>query len=298
MSVAAEAVRGGTGAGVVRRLAGFAVEQKVGAAALAVIVAMALAALLAGFIAPFDPLAVDFAAMLSAPSAAHLLGTDPFGRDILSRLIYGARTALSIGFFSSIAGCSLGALIGVASAYFGGLFDLLVQRLVDIMLACPVIVLALVMVTVLGHRLVGQVDVNLIAAIAISIVPSATRVLRASALAIRHLSYIDAARASGYGDLRIIMRHMMPNIVAPYLIILTAYVGQAILLEASLSFIGLGVTEPQPAWGLMLSGDAFSFYRDAPWVILAPGLTISLAVFAFNLFGDALRDWLDPQFRN
>jgi peptide/nickel transport system permease protein len=154
------------------------------------------------------------------------------------------------------------------------------------------------MVTVLGHRLVGQVDVNLIAAIAISIVPSATRVLRASALAIRHLSYIDAARASGYGDLRIIMRHMMPNIVAPYLIILTAYVGQAILLEASLSFIGLGVTEPQPAWGLMLSGDAFSFYRDAPWVILAPGLTISLAVFAFNLFGDALRDWLDPKFRN
>jgi peptide/nickel transport system permease protein len=298
MSGVAELPAGAAGAGLLHQLAGFAVEQKVGAAALAVIVVMALAALLAGSIAPFDPVAVDFAAMLSAPSRMHLFGTDPFGRDILSRIIYGARTALSIGFFSAILGCSLGALIGVASAYFGGLFDLLVQRLVDIMLACPIIVLALVMVTVLSHRLVGQVDLNLIAAIAISIVPSATRVLRAAALSIRHLSYIDAARAAGYGDLRIIMRHMMPNIAAPYLIMLTAYVGQAILLEASLSFIGLGVTEPQPAWGLMLAGDAFSFYRDAPWVILAPGLTISLAVFAFNLFGDSLRDWLDPKFKS
>jgi peptide/nickel transport system permease protein len=292
------AAAAGGGNGFFRQLAGFAAEQKIGAAALAIIVAMALAATFAGLIAPYDPLTVDFMAMLSAPSPTHLFGTDAFGRDILSRLIYGARTALSIGFFSSVVGCSLGALIGVASAYFGGLFDLLVQRLVDIMLSCPIIVLALVMVTVLGHRLVGQVDVNLIAAIAISIVPSATRVLRASALSIRHLSYIDAARAAGYGDLRIIMRHMMPNIAAPYLIMLTAYVGQAILLEATLSFIGLGVTEPQPAWGLMLAGDAFSFYRDAPWVILAPGLTISLAVFAFNLFGDALRDWLDPKFKN
>jgi peptide/nickel transport system permease protein len=278
-------------------LVSFLRQQPVGAVALLVILIMAAAAVFAGTVAPYDPLAVDFTAMLGPPSSAHWLGADGFGRDILSRIIYGARTALVIGFFSSFIGCSIGALIGVASAYYGGAVDLAIQRVADILLACPIIILALVMVTVLGRRLVGEIDLNLIAAITIPIVPSATRVLRSAALSIRELSYVDAARACGYGDLRIMLRHILPNTAAPYLILLTAYVGQAILLEASLSFLGLGVTEPAPAWGLMLAGDASSLYRDAPWIILAPGLAISLAVFSFNLFGDSLRDWLDPKFK-
>jgi peptide/nickel transport system permease protein len=268
-----------------------------GAAGLLVILVMAAAAAFAEWVAPYDPLAIDFAAMLAAPSPDHWLGTDAFGRDILSRIIYGARTALTIGFMSSFIGCTVGAVIGVASAYFGGRVDLVVQRFVDIVLAFPIIVLALVVVAMLGRNLVLDIDVNLIFAIAIPIMPKVARVVRSAALAIREMPYIDAARAAGYSHARIIFRHMCPNIAAPYLIMLTAYVAQAILLEASLSFLGLGVSEPKPAWGLMLSGNASDFYREAPWMILFPGLAISLAVFAFNLFGDSLRDWLDPKFK-
>ncbi|GAC1343358.1 MAG: ABC transporter permease [Acetobacteraceae bacterium] len=275
----------------------FARAQPLGLAGLLVILAMVGAAVLADVISPYDPEAVDFAAMLGPPSPEHVLGTDPFGRDILTRIVFGARTALSIGIVSSGLGCTLGGLLGVASAYFGGRIDLLLQRLIDIVLSFPIIVLALVVVALVGKRPVAGVDLNLIAAIAIPIVPRAARVVRAAALSVRAMPYVDAARAGGYGHAYIIVRHMAPNVLAPYLILLTAYVAQAILLEASLSFLGLGVSEPKPAWGLMLSGDAANFYQDAPWMVLFPGLAISLAVFAFNLFGDALRDWLDPRFR-
>jgi peptide/nickel transport system permease protein len=166
-----------------------------------------------------------------------------------------------------------------------------------VMLAFPIIVLALVVVAMLGRNLVGGVDVNLIVAIAIPIVPKVARVVRSAALSIREMPYIDAARAAGFSHTRIIFRHMVPNVSAPFLIMFTAFIAQAILLEASLSFLGLGVTEPTPAWGLMLSGNASDFYREAPWMILFPGLAISVAVFAFNLFGDSLRDWLDPKFK-
>jgi peptide/nickel transport system permease protein len=272
-------------------------QQPLGAAGLAIVALMAFAALLAPVVAPYDPLAVDYGAMLAAPSAEHLFGTDAFGRDVLSRVIWGARTALAIGLLSSFAGCVLGAVIGTASAYFGGAIDLVIQRFVDILLSFPIIVLALVVVTVLGKWQVLGIDLNLVLAIAIPIVPKVARVVRSAALAIRAMPYIDAARTAGYSHARIIFRHMTPNIVAPFLIMLTAFIAQAILLEASLSFLGLGVTEPTPAWGLMLSGNAADFYREAPWMILFPGLAISLAVFAFNLFGDALRDWLDPKFK-
>ncbi|MFO0157607.1 MAG: ABC transporter permease, partial [bacterium] len=214
-----------------------------------------------------------------------------------SRVIYGARTALTIGFFSSLFGCTLGAVVGVSSAYFGGRIDMAVQRFIDVMLAFPIIVLALVVVAMLGRNLVGGVDVNLSVAIASPIVPKVARVVRSAALSIREMPYIDAARAAGFGHVRIIFRHMVPNVSAPFLIMFTAFIAQAILLEASLSFLGLGVTEPTPAWGLMLSGNASDFYREAPWMILFPGLAISVAVFAFNLFGDRLRDWLDPKFK-
>ncbi len=278
-------------------LAQFMRAQPLGVVALVVILAMAVAGVFAELVAPRDPLDIDFAAMLTAPSSEHWAGTDAFGRDILSRLIYGARTALSIGFLSSMTGCTLGAAIGVTSAYFGGRIDDVIQRITDILLSFPIVVLALVVVAMLGRKLLFGVDVNLIVAIAIPIVPKVIRVVRAAALTVREMPYLDAARAGGYSHARIIFRHMAPNVAAPYLIMLTAYIAQAILLEASLSFLGLGVAEPTPSWGLMLSGNASDFYREAPWMILFPGLAISLAVFAFNLFGDSLRDWLDPKFR-
>ncbi|MGB5079930.1 MAG: ABC transporter permease [Burkholderiales bacterium] len=275
----------------------FMTQQPLGAAGLVIIVLMGVCAAFAPWVAPYDPLTVDYGAMLGAPSREHWLGTDSFGRDVLSRIIYGARTALAIGFIASFLGCTAGAVIGVASAYFGGKIDLFIQGVMDVLLSFPIIVLAITVVAVLGNFVVLGIDVNLIIAISVPMLPRVERVVRASALAIRELPYIDAARAAGYSHTRIIFRHIVPNVTAPYLILLTAFVAQAILAEASLSFLGLGVTEPTPSWGLMLSGAAADFYQQAPWMIVYPGIAISLGVFAFNLFGDSLRDWLDPKIK-
>jgi len=275
----------------------FCRQQPLGAISFAIIFVMMFAGIFCELVAPYDPLAIDFASILAAPSWEHWCGTDAYGRDICSRLIYGSRTALVIGFTSSFLGSTLGAMLGVASAYFGGRIDNWIQRVMDILLAFPLIVLALVVVAALRKFVIGGVDVNLILAIAIPIIPRVARVVRAAALGVRVMPYVDAARAAGYSSKRIIFRHMAPNVVAPYLIMLTAFIAQAILAEASLSFLGLGVVEPTAAWGLMLSGNAADFYREAPWMILFPGVAISLAVFAFNLFGDALRDYLDPRFK-
>ena len=270
----------------------FARQRPLGAAGAVIIVLMLLSAVAAPLIAPYHPLETDFLAQFSPPTTTHWLGTDAFGRDLLSRLLYGARTALLVGFVSALLGATLGALIGVASAYFGGHVDLLIQRVVDLFLAFPIIILALAVVSILGTG-VG----NVIMAITVPMIPHCARVVRASALAVRQMPYVDAARAAGFGPSRIIFRHMLPNVMAPYLIMLTAYVGQAILLEASLSFLGLGVAEPTAAWGLMLRGAAVEFAETAPWLAIFPGLAISLGVFAFNLFGDSLRDALDPRLR-
>lgn len=270
----------------------FVRQKPLGTAGALVIIIMVIAATFADVLAPYDPLTTNYAAMLQAPSFQHWLGTDTFGRDILSRIIYGSRTALFIGLGASFLGATIGAIIGVASAYFGGRIDLLVQRLIDIVMSFPIIVLALAVVAVLGSGII-----NLILAITIPFIPRIARVVRSSALAIRETPYVDAARAMGYRHARIIFRHMLPNVVAPYLIMLTAFLGQAILLEASLSFLGLGVTEPTPAWGLMLKGAAVEFAERAPWMGIFPGLAISAAVFGFNLFGDSLRDVLDPKLR-
>ena len=275
----------------------FCRQQPLGAISFAIICAMMIAGIFCEWVAPYDPLAIDFASLLVAPSWDHWCGTDAFGRDICSRLIYGSRTALVIGFTSSFLGSSVGAILGIASAYFGGRIDNWIQRVVDVLLAFPIIVLALVVVAAFGKQLLVGIDVNLIFAITIPIVPRVARVVRAAALSVRVMPYVDAARAAGYSHTRIIFRHMAPNVVAPYLIMLTAFVAQAILAEASLSFLGLGVQEPSAAWGLMLSGNAADFYRQAPWMILFPGVAISIAVFAFNLFGDSLRDYLDPRFK-
>jgi peptide/nickel transport system permease protein len=274
----------------------FFLSQPLGFVGLLIILAYAVAAIFAPKLAPYDPEAINFAAQLASPNADHLLGTDKLGRDVLSRLIYGARTALAIGVFSALLGCTLGAIIGAASGYFGGKIDQIIQRLVDVMLAFPIIVLAMVVVAALGKWNVFGVDLNLIIAIALPMIPKMARIARSSTLSIAAMPYIDAARASGFSNARIIFRHILPNIIAPYLIMLTAFIAQAILLEASLSFLGLGVTEPTPAWGLMLS-EAPEFVRAAPWMIIFPGLCITFAVFAFNLLGDSLRDWLDPKMK-
>jgi peptide/nickel transport system permease protein len=270
----------------------FVRRRPLGAVGAAIIIAMIVAAALASIIAPYDPLANDYGSMLQAPSAAHWFGTDSFGRDVLSRVIYGARAALWVGFASAFIGASVGAVIGVASAYFGGKTDLIAQRLMDLLLSFPLIILALVIVSVLGTG-----TANVISAITIPMLPRCALVVRSSALALREMPFVEAARALGFGPLRIVLRHMLPNVMAPYLIMLTAFLGQAILLEASLSFLGLGVSEPQAAWGLMLRGAAVDFAERAPWMAIFPGLAISLSVFAFNLFGDSLRDTLDPRLR-
>jgi len=278
-------------------IAEFVRQQPLGTVSFFIIVAMMFAGLFSELVSPYDPLAIDFASIMAPPSGTHWCGTDAFGRDICARLIYGSRTALVIGFTSSFIGSSIGAVLGIASAYFGGRIDSWIQRVMDVLLAFPIIVLALVVVAAFGKFLVGGIDLNLIIAIAIPIVPRVARVVRAAAFSVRVMPYVDAARAAGYSHARIIFRHMAPNVVAPYLIMLTAFIAQAILAEASLSFLGLGVQEPTAAWGLMLSGNASDFYRQAPWMILFPGVAISLAVFAFNLFGDSLRDFLDPRFK-
>ena len=268
-------------------------SQPLGAAGALVVITMIVLAVFAEYISPYDPELNAFEHMLEAPNADFWFGTDQFGRDILTRLIYGARTALFVGFTCAFVGGFGGLVLGVASAYYGGTFDLIVQRIMDVFMAFPLIILALAVVATLGTGVE-----NVIIAITIPFIPQCARVVRSSALSIREIPYVDAARACGFSDARIILRHMTPNVMAPFLIMLSTFVGQAILLEASLSFLGLGVQEPIPAWGLMLQGGAEEYAESAPWVPIFPGIAISLAVFGFNLFGDALRDLLDPKLRN
>ena len=278
---------------LVRRLWDLARRQPLGTAGAFVVVLMATAAATAGILTPFDPERASLQHMLTPPGGQFLMGTDEFGRDILTRVLYGARTALFIGLVSAFVGAIAGLIIGVASAYFGGLFDLIVQRIVDIFLAFPLIIMALAVVATLGPGVQ-----NVIIAIIVPFIPQCARVVRSSALSIREIPYVDAARALGYSHARIILRHMAPNVMAPFLIMLTYFVGQAILLEAVLSYLGMGVQDPTPAWGLMLKGAAVEFIESAPWLSIFPGLAITLAVFGFNLFGDALRDLLDPKLRS
>ncbi len=268
-------------------------RHPLGAAGAVVVFVMIFMAVFAEILTPYDPELNAFEHMLEPPNLQFLMGTDQFGRDQLARIIYGARTALFVGFSSAFVGATLGLVLGVASAYFGGRFDLVFQRVMDVFMAFPLIIMALAVVSILGPGIE-----NVIIAITIPFIPFCARVVRSSALALREIPYIDAARALGYSHARIILRHMVPNVMAPYLIMITAFVGQAILLEASLSYLGLGVQEPTPAWGLMLQGGAEEYAESAPWVAIWPGIAISLAVFGFNLFGDALRDVLDPKLRS
>jgi peptide/nickel transport system permease protein len=274
------------------QVTGFIRAKPLGAAGAVIILAMLLVALLAHALAPYDPYLADYGAQFARPSAEHWLGTDEFGRDVLSRIMYGARIALFVGFAASFAGCSLGAALGVVSAYCGGTVDLLLERVMDVLLAFPQLILALAVASILGPAVP-----NVVIAVAIPIIPRAARVVRATALSIKENQYVEAAHGLGASHYRVVAQHLLPNVFAPYLIILTAQLGTAILAEAALSYLGLGAAEPTPSWGLMLSGSAPAYAEKAPWIGLFPGIAISLAVFGFSLFGDSLRDALDPKLR-
>lgn len=273
----------------------FIQRRPLGAVGLFLMLLMIFAAVLADRIAPYDPTAISFKDLLAPPSADHIFGTDNFGRDVFSRVLFGARTALLVGFVASVVGCTAGLVLGIVGAYVGGRTDEIIQRLMDVLLSFPLIVIAIAVVAALGT---GEDKIgNVIAAITVPIIPRVSRVVRSSALSVVQMPYIEATRSIGTRAMRIMFRHVAPNVFAPYLIMMTAFLGQAILLEASLSFLGLGVFEPTPSWGLMLRGAGMQFLERAPWLAIAPGIAISMAVFGFNLFGDSLRDALDPRLR-
>ncbi len=262
----------------------------VGAVIMAVFV---FAAVFADLLTRYDPTSTNAALSLARPSAAHILGADFLGRDVYSRIVYGARISLAVGLGSALLGCAIGTALGLASGYLGGWVDLVIQRLVEIMQALPVLILALIMAAALGASIE-----NTILAISIPLVPYSARVIRSNTLALREMPYVEAARAVGMSETRIALRHVLPNTLAPLIVLATAQLGSAILTESSLSFLGLGIPEPHPSWGRMLSESAAEYVRTAPWLVIFPGIAISLAVFGTNLLGDALRDILDPRLRH
>ena len=283
---------GASATGVWANLRLLARRYPLGAAGAVIMAVFVLAAVFAEPITRFDPFSTDSGSILARPFGAHVLGADAMGRDIFSRIVFGARISLAVGLGSTALGCALGVLVGLLSGYLGGWVDLVVQRLMDVLQALPLLVLALVMAAALGPSLQ-----NTIISIAIPLVPSVARVIRANTLALREQAFVEAAHAIGMSERRIALRHILPNTVAPLIVLATAQFGSAILTEASLSFLGLGIPEPVPSWGRMLSESAAEYMRTAPWLVIFPGLAISAVVFGTNLLGDALRDILDPRQR-
>jgi peptide/nickel transport system permease protein len=269
----------------------FVRRQPLGAIGGLLMVLLVLGAVFAEGLATHNPVRTSNR-VLAAPGAESWLGTDNLGRDVYSRVVYGSRISLVVGLASTLLGGVLGGLLGLLSGYVGGRTDLLLQRVMDVMQALPILILALVMAAALGPSLT-----NTVIAISVVIVPRAARVVRASVLAIREFVYVESARALGVGHVRVALRHILPNTFGPFIVLLTAQLGGAILVEAALSFLGLGIPEPYPSWGRMLSIAAAEYAEKAPWLVIYPGLAISLAVFGTNLLGDALRDTLDPRLR-
>ena len=254
--------------------------------------AILLMAIAAPAVAPYEPLKSDFRAMSKPPDARHYFGTDQIGRDTLSRVIYGSRASLTVAFGAVLFGTTLGALWGLASGYFGGRFDIVSQRVIEFLQSFPDLILAMAIAMALGAGL-GTV----IVAIAITRIPFGGRVIRAVVLSLKEMSYVEAARGLGASHLRLMMRHILPQCVAPYLILATTHLGVAIIIEAALGFLGVGIPPPTPTWGNMLS-DALNAGLVPPWwLVLFPGIAITITVLAFNLLGDGIRDILDPRLR-
>src|SRR3990172_3487112 len=270
----------------------FVVKKPLGTVGGAIIAALVIMAATAPWITFYDPLAWDLPVKLRPPNPSHWLGTDEMGRDLWSRIVMGAQISLQVGFASVAFGSGVGGILGIVSAWFGGRVDQLMQRLLDALMSIPTLILALAITATMGQSLT-----NIIIAIAITQVPRANRIVRSQALSVKEADFVLAAQAMGATNARIMLQHILPQCVAPWLIIASAGLGAAILIEASLSFLGLGVPAPEPSWGGMLSGPARNYYAVAPWMAIWPGLALSLAVYGFNLFGDALRDVLDPRLR-
>ena len=275
-----------------RRIGSFCRSKPLGAVSAAIVILTVFAAMLAPVVAPYDPLEQEWV-KFTPPSTENLLGTDQLGRDVLSRIIYGARVSMYVGIISVLVGISAGTLVGIVSAYFGGIVDLVVQRLVDALMGFPPVILALALMAALG----GSVN-NVIIALVVVLLPGAIRVIRSQVLSIKELDYVLAAQAIGARPLRVMLRHILPNVLASYIVLGTITLGFAIIIEASLSFLGVGVSPDVPTWGSMLSDGANRYIRDAPWLAVFPGLAISIVVFAINFLGDALRDVLDPRLRS
>jgi peptide/nickel transport system permease protein len=273
--------------GHVGRLVG---RQPLGAAGALIVTVLVVAAIFAPALAPHGPKDAAFAPYLP-PSVEFLMGTDHLGRDMLSRVIWGTRLSLYVGLTSVLLGITLGALWGIVTAYFGGVSDSSSQRVVDSLMALPPIVLALALMAALGQSVT-----NVIIALAILLVPTAARTMRSVALSIKEMPYVESARAAGAGEWRIIFRHVVPNTLATYIVMFTVNIAYAIVVEASLSFLGLGAPPDEPSWGSMLTAGTQAL-ETAPWMVFFPGLAISLTVFGLNLLGDSIRDLTDPRLR-
>jgi len=264
-----------------------------GAVGALIAITFVLMAIFAPWITQFDPTVTNPRISLAPPGGEHPLGADFLGRDMWSRIVYGARISLAVGLGSTGLGALFGVTIGLTSGYFGGWYDLIVQRIMDMMQSLPLLVMALVMTAALGPSLE-----NTIIAISIPLIPTVARVIRSNTLMLREMPFVEASRAVGMNEFAIAVRHVLPNTLAPLIVLATAQLGSTILVEAALSFLGLGVPEPHPSWGRMLSESAAEYVRVAPWLVIFPGAAISLAVFGTNLLGDALRDILDPRQRD
>ena len=263
----------------------------VGGASSVVIAVLVFTAIFAPAVAPYDPISIS-TAKFESPSFSHPMGTDNLGRDVLSRILYGSRISLYVAMLAVIFGTLVGSFVGLLSGFVGGWFDLIAQRVVDAVLALPGLVLAMALVAVLGAS-----TTNALLAISIVIVPSTSRVVRSAVLGTKQNVYIEGAYSLGASPARVMLRHILPNVAAPILILISAVLGGAILIETSLSFLGLGTPPPNPSWGGMLSGSGRLYMEQAPWLAIFPGVAISVTVLAFNMLGDVVRDVLDPRLR-
>ena len=270
----------------------FVRSSPIGTVAAVFLVALILTAIFAVQIAPYDPLVSDYSISRSPPTAEHPFGADQLGRDTLSRIIHGARVSLFVALVSVLLGDSIGLVWGIASGFYGGRFDLISQRLLDTLLSFPGLILAMLLLVGLGAGLQ-----TVIIAIAVTRVPLATRVIRSVVLSVRNLAYVEAARGLGSSNTRVMLLHILPQCIAPFLVIVSANIGVAITTEAALSFLGIGVPPPTPTWGNMLGGVLAESFRPPWWLVVYPGVLLTVTVLAANLFGDAVRDFLDPKLR-